>query len=46
VLKTIVHIDEKLQLLYDHIKSLEESMQLLNERVEVLEKKIKKDIKK
>ncbi|MBN1923824.1 MAG: hypothetical protein JW791_03635 [Nanoarchaeota archaeon] len=43
MLKTIVHIDEKLQILYDHLKSLDESVELLSKKVDKLEKRFKED---
>lgn len=41
--KTLLKIDEKLQLIYDYLKVLEENIKLNSERLEKLEKKVKKN---
>jgi hypothetical protein len=42
MLKTIIHLEEKLQLLYDHIKTLDDNLELLNNRVKKIERLLNK----
>lgn len=40
MLKTLINIEEKLQLIYDHLKTLDNNVELLNNRIKKLEKKL------